>query len=121
MAPRRSDVYLVRRFHDRDVRGDESAAVRFTGSGNGTGRRLSHRIRLDEVRPLFPGRIHRHDHRQRDYRDSLPWRLAFSLGAGRIPWLGLGITEYLYLFLQGRPAAFLFYLGALDLATFPLR
>ena len=32
-------------------------------SGDGTGRRLSHRIFLDEVRSLFPRRIRRHDHR----------------------------------------------------------
>src|SRR5213076_2998764 len=57
----------------------------------------------------------------RDYRDALPRRLAFSLDPRRFPRLGLGIAEHLHLFLQGRPAAFLFYLGALDLAALPLR
>src|SRR6476469_4226980 len=121
MAARDPDVHFVRRFHDRDVRRDEPAAVRSAGGGNRIGRRLSHRIRLDEIRPLFPGRIHRHDHRQRDYRDALPRRLAFPVGDRWFSRLGLGPRQHLHLFLEGRCAAFLFYLGALDVAAFPLR
>ena len=52
MAPDDSDACLVRRLHDRAFRGDESTALRFARSGTGTGRRLSHRIQLDEVRAL---------------------------------------------------------------------
>ena len=44
----------------------------------GAGRRLSHRIQLDEVRAFFPRRIRRDDHRVRHYRDVISRRLAFS-------------------------------------------
>ena len=43
------------------VRGNQPAAVRFAGGGNRTGRRLSHRIQLDEIRAVFPRRILQHD------------------------------------------------------------
>jgi len=58
-------------------------AFRSTRSGNGIGRRLSHRIQLDEVRSLFPRRIRRHDHRVGHYRHSFSGRLAFSTYPGR--------------------------------------
>ena len=78
MAPDHPDVHFLRRFHDRDFRGNKPAAVRFAGSGNRAGRRLSHRIRLDEIRALFPRRIRRHDHRLGDHRDAFSRRLAFA-------------------------------------------
>jgi len=37
-------------------------------------------------------------HRQRDYRDALPWRLAFSLDPRRFPRLGLGLLNIFIFF-----------------------
>ncbi len=56
-------------------------------SRNRTRRRISHRIRLDEIRALLPRRIRRHDHRLRDHRHPLPRRLAsaHSLVARQLP------------------------------------
>ncbi len=55
MAARDSDDDFVRRLHDRNLRGNKPPAVRPARSRNRVGGRLSHRIWLDEVRPLFPG------------------------------------------------------------------
>ena len=76
MAADHSDVDFVSRFHDRDFRRNKSASVRSAGSGTGTGRRLSHRICLDEVRSFFSRRIRCHDHRLGRARHAFSRRLA---------------------------------------------
>ena len=58
-----SRLHRLRHLHHLDVRGDEPSAVRPAGIRNRTRRRLSHRIFLDEVRPLFSRRIHGDDRR----------------------------------------------------------
>ena len=45
---------FVHHFPGRVVCGNQPPAVRFAGGGNRTGRRLSHRIQLDEIRAVFP-------------------------------------------------------------------
>src|SRR5437773_800860 len=71
-------VLIVRSLCHRRLRGNKPAALRPARGGNGIGRRLSHRIRLDEVRPLFPRGIRCHDYRLRHYRYAFSWGLAFS-------------------------------------------
>ena len=78
MAACHPDVHFVCRLHDLDFRGNQPPAVRPARGRNRTGRRLSHGILLDEVRPLFPRRIRRHDHRLGHHRDALSRRLAFA-------------------------------------------
>ena len=74
---------LVRDFHDRVVCRNEPHAVRFAGSGNRTRRRLPHRIRLDEVRAVFPRGIFQHGFVVRDDGDAVFRRLdAAVLGIG---------------------------------------
>ena len=91
-------------------------------SRNGTGRRLSHRIRLDEVRPLFPRRIRRDDHRLRHHRDAFPGRLAFPRHPGRLPRMGSGGLVNIFVFFSKVAAlALRVYLGALDASAFSLR
>ena len=50
-APMAFIIFLVASF-----RGNQPPAVRFAGGGNRTRRRLSHGIRLDEIRAVFPRR-----------------------------------------------------------------
>ena len=74
--------------------------------GDRTGGRLSHRVWLDEVRPLFPGRIRRDDHRLRHHRDAFPGRMAFSRHPGRLARMGLGLVNIFVFF--SKVAALLF-------------
>ena len=53
----------VPHLHDRRRRGDQPRAVRFPGGGAGAGRRLSHRVQLDELRDVLPRRVREHGHR----------------------------------------------------------
>ncbi len=61
------------------IRGDQSVAVRSSGSRAGTGWRVSYGIQFDEIRTVFPGRICEHHHRKCDNHRALPGRLACSL------------------------------------------
>ena len=66
----------VLHFPDGRRRRDEPRALRFSGSRAGTGRRVSHRIQLDEFRAVLPRRIRQHGDGLRGRDGSLPGRLA---------------------------------------------
>ena len=105
------------------VRGDEPAAVRFAGGGNRTGRRLPHRIRLDEVRAVFPRRIFQHGRVVGDDGDAVFWRLdAAVLGTGSSGgdarrW---GLRTFLIFLAKMLVFMVRVHLGALDVPAFPV-
>ena len=53
---------LVPDLRDHDGRGDQPAAVRPAGGRRRTGRRVPHRVLLDEVHAVLPGRVREHAH-----------------------------------------------------------
>ena len=57
-------------------RGNEPRAVRLPRSGAGAGRRLPHRIQLDELRAVLPRRIREHGHRRGGRDQPVSRRLA---------------------------------------------
>ena len=127
-----ADHHRVHHLHHLDVRRNEPTSIRSARVRNRTRRRLPHRIFVDEICPLFPRRIHRHDRGQRADCRALPRRLAFAFhprrrGSGRTyfssrdPELDLGPRKYHRLLRQGRRAAPRLHLGSLDAPAFPLR
>ena len=77
-APLSFIIFLIASFAETN-----RTAVRFAGSGNRTGRRLSHRIQLDEIRAVFSGRIFQHGRVVGDDGDAVFRRLdAAVLGTG---------------------------------------
>ena len=77
-APLSFIIFLVASFAETN-----RTAVRFAGSGNRTGRRLSHRIQLDEIRAVFPRGILQHGRVGGHDGDAVFRRLdAAVLGAG---------------------------------------
>ena len=70
VAGRRPLRHLPHRRHRRD----QPAAVRPGRGRAGAGRRLPHRVLLDPLRPLLPGRVHEHGHHVGDRRHPVPRR-----------------------------------------------
>ena len=52
----------------------QPAAVRPGRGRAGARRRLQHRVQLDPLRPVLPGRVHEHDHHVGHLRDAVPRR-----------------------------------------------
>ena len=67
-------IYLI-----VDGRRDQPGAVRPARGRGRAGRRLPHRVLLDQVRDVLPRRVHQHDHRLRAGHDALPRRLAAAV------------------------------------------
>ena len=63
-------------------RRDQPRAVRFSRSGAGAGRRVSHRVQLDELRAVLPGRVHEHGDGVGGGDRPVPRRLARAVPAG---------------------------------------
>ena len=76
------DADLVFRLHGIHLRRDEPPSLRSARGRDRTRRGLPHGIFLDEVRPVFPGRIRGHDHWLLADRDALPGRLARPVHPG---------------------------------------
>ena len=77
-APLSFIIFMVASFAETN-----RTAVRSAGGGNRTGRRLSHRIQLDEIRAVFPGGIFQHGRVVGDDGDAVFRRLdAAVLGTG---------------------------------------
>ena len=62
-------------------RRDQPAAVRPARGRGRAGGRLPHRVLVDEVRDVLPGRVHQHDHGLRAGHHAVPGRLAGALAA----------------------------------------
>ena len=99
--------------HDRGRRRDQPRAVRFSGSGAGAGRRLSHRIQQHELRDVLPRGVHQHGHGVGGRDRPVSRRLARAVPAG-VARLDL-VPD------QGRRDSVLLRLDALDAAALPLR
>src|SRR5207248_6247092 len=135
MVARDSDGHFIRCFRNRDLRGNESVALRSSRGRTGTRGRVSHGIFVDEVRAFFSRRIRGHDHWIGSHRDSIFGRLAsaasimarrFSLGACRRNGHGLArrsgrLVQYRYVFFESGGAPVLFHLGGFYTAALPLR
>ena len=74
---------LVRDLPVHHGRGDQPAAVRPAGGRGRAGRRVPHRVLLDEVRHVLPRRVHQHDHGRRAGHHAVPRRLAGPVAASR--------------------------------------
>ena len=72
----------------RRRRRDEPGAVRLPGGGAGAGRRLPHRIQLDELRAVLPGRVREHGDRLGGGDGPVPRWMARAVPA-RVARLGL--------------------------------
>ena len=99
--------------HDGRHRGDEPRAVRFSRSGAGARRRLSHRVQQHELRDVLHGGVHQHGHRVGGRDRSVPRRLARAVPA-RVARLDLVPA-------QGERDPVLLCLDAVDAAALPLR
>jgi len=93
-----------------DVRRDEPSALRHGGVRNGTRRRLSHRVFLNEVCAVLPGRVCGDDHWFRLGGDTF-------LGGWSIPFAPL-IHQYVGLQLEYIPGSTPLWLGLLHIVTF---
>ena len=67
--------------HDRGRGRDQPRAVRLPGGGAGAGRRLSHRVQLDELRAVLPRGIREHGDRLGGGHQPVSRRLARSVPA----------------------------------------
>ena len=70
---------LVHHLRDLHGRRDQPRALRPPGGRVGAGRRLPHRVLVDQVRALLPRRVRQHGHRFGAGDDPLPRRLASGL------------------------------------------
>ena len=79
----------VLHLHDGRRCRDQSRAVRFSRSGAGARRRLSHRVQQHELRHVLPGGVHQHGDRLGDRDEPVSRRLARP-AAARCGWDGSG-------------------------------
>ena len=100
-------------FHDRRRGGDQSSAVRFSGSGAGARRRLSHRVQQHELRHVLSGGVHQHGDGFGRRDQSLPWRVARAVPS-RLAWVDLVSPE-------GELSAVFLRVDAVDAAAVSLR
>src|ERR1043166_6246379 len=120
MGARDSNVDLVRGLSGRDLRRDESAAVRFTRSRTGISRRLSHRIFVDEIRALLSRRVRGNDHRRVCCGHVFFRRLAFSWNSRWITRLDFWPDQHRGLLREGRRGHSVYDVGTLDIAPVSL-
>ena len=74
LEPHRHRRRAVRHLPHRRHRRAQPAAVRPRRGRAGARRRLPHRVQLDPLRPLLPGRVHEHGHDVGDHRHAVPRR-----------------------------------------------
>ena len=71
----------------------------FPGSRAGAGRRLPHRVQLDELRAVLPGRVREHGHGLGRRDRPVPRRLARAVpAAGRLGWIWFLVKVFALLF-----------------------
>ena len=96
---------LVRDLPGHDGRRDQPAAVRPARGRGRAGGRVPHRVLVDEVRAVLPGRVHQHGHGLRAGDDPVPrrrrapWPLSLWSGANSGWWPLLWFLAKVFIFL----------------------